>query len=185
MGVRAAAAVVLGLVLVWAGALAEPPVERAFFRVRSAAADAAPSAEASDSLAEASVSEKIERVLAAANALCDRPYAEDGEPPESFNCAGFVAFCFAQADVELPDTARGQGFDGDYAMIAAAANLQPGDVVCFDTDPSDGNPSDHTGVYLGEGHFAHASSAAGQVVVSSLDSGYYKSAFSWGRRIFG
>ena len=36
---------------------------------------------------------------------------------------------------------------------------------------------------LGGGYFIHASSGAGLVIVSTLNSGYYKEAFSWGRRI--
>ena len=145
----------------------------------------ASTAESRDSGGEMSNAEKIDCVLAAAEALYGRPYAEASQPPDSFNSAGFVAFCFALVDVELPLTAHGQGFDGDYAVVTGAANLQRGDIVCFDTDSSDENPSDHTGIYLGDGYFVHASSSAGQVVVSSLSSGYYKSAFSWGRRILG
>ena len=143
----------------------------------------ASTAESRDSGGEMSNAEKIDCVLATAEALYGRPYAEASQPPDSFNSAGFVAFCFAQVDVALPLTAHGQGFDGDYAVVTGAANLQRGDIVCFDTDSSDENPSDHTGIYLGDGYFVHASSSAGQVVVSSLSSGYYKSAFSWGRRI--
>ena len=49
---------------------------------------------------------------------------------------------------------------------------------------SDGDLSDHAGIYLGAGYFIHASSGQGKVVVSSLASGYYNQVFSWGRRVF-
>ena len=56
-------------------------------------------------------------------------------------------------------------------------------MVCFDT-VSDSDACDHTGIYLGNGYFIHASSAAKKVILSSLSSGYYKRTFSWGRRVF-
>ena len=55
--------------------------------------------------------------------------------------------------------------------------------MCFDTI-SDDDLSDHVGIYIGEGYFIHASSAARKVILSFLRSGYYKRTFSWGRRIF-
>ena len=68
-------------------------------------------------------------------------------------------------------------------IVPLSRALKRGDVVCFDTEPTDGDLSDHTGIYLGQGYFIHSSSGAGKVIVSSLTSGYYKDNFSWGRRI--
>ena len=42
--------------------------------------------------------------------------------------------------------------------------------------------SDHVGIYLGSGQFIHASDAAGEVVISSMEEGYYSEVFSWGIR---
>ena len=63
-----------------------------------------------------------------------------------------------------------------------AATLKRGDVVCFNTS-SDSDLSDHTGIYLGNGYFIHASSGGHKVVVSNIASGYYNRVFSWGRRV--
>ena len=56
-------------------------------------------------------------------------------------------------------------------------------MVFFNTNLTDGDMCDHTGIYIGNGDFIHASSSAGKVIISNLNSGYYNQRFSWGRRI--
>lgn len=154
-------------------------------------ADTPPSSDISDSLLSTTSSyssgmsnaQKLEYVIYVAQNLYGRPYASNANPPESFDCSRFVRYCFAQAEIDLPSTALDQGYNGGYATITSISSLKRGDVVCFDTEPTDGDLSDHTGIYLGQGYFIHSSSGAGKVIVSSLTSGYYKDNFSWGRRI--
>ena len=62
--------------------------------------------------------------------------------------------------------------------------MRRGDIVCMDT-VSDNDLSDHVGIYLGNSQMIHASSGGGEVIISSLSSGYYNRVFSWGRRILG
>ena len=76
-----------------------------------------------------------------------------------------------------------QGYSNTYTKIGSVSELRRGDLVYFNTI-SDGDLSDHAGIYLGAGYFIHASSGQGKVVVSSLASGYYNQVFSWGRRVF-
>ena len=66
-------------------------------------------------------------------------------------------------------------------VIESISDLKRGDIVCFNT-VSDSDLSDHRHL-PGQRQFVHASSSAGKVVVSSLSSGYYKTNFSWGRRV--
>ena len=127
--------------------------------------------------------QKLEYVIYVAQNLYGRPYASNANPPESFDCSRFVRYCFDQANIDLPSTAMDQGYTGGYTTITSISSLKRGDVVCFDTEPTDGDLSDHTGIYLGQGYFIHSSSGAGKVIVSSLTSGFYKDNFSWGRRI--
>ena len=65
---------------------------------------------------------------------------------------------------------------------AASPTSSAADLVFFNT-VSDSDQCDHTGIYLGDGWFIHASSGSGRVVVSTLASGYYNRVFSWGRRV--
>ena len=129
-------------------------------------------------------SEKAAYVVALAKSLLGTPYSSSPSAPSSFDCSGFVKYCFKKAGVTLPGTAQSQGYSSKYTRITSISSLQAGDVVCFNTNSSDDDLSDHTGIYIGNGYFIHASSSAGKVITSSLTSGYYKSTFSWGLRIF-
>lgn len=138
----------------------------------------------SSSGSSSGTSSKVSAVLKLAAEQLGDAYVYQEEGPDSFDCAGFVYYCFkSAAGVTLTRSAQSQGYDSSYEKIDSISDLQKGDMVCFDTNEGDSDLSDHTGIYLGDGRFIHASSVAGKVMISSLDSGYYKDAFSWGRRI--
>ena len=127
--------------------------------------------------------DSVEYTIYIAQNLMGAAYAADANPPESFDSAAFTAYCYGKAESDcLTGSARSQGGDTRYEQIDYD-DLERGDLVCFDT-VSDSNPSDHVGIYIGNGYFIHASSAAEKVILSSLKSGYYKRTFSMGRRIF-
>lgn len=129
-------------------------------------------------------SQKIDYILYVASTLKGKPYASSANPPKSFDCSRFVKYCYEQAKIDLKSTAKDQGYDSRCKKITGTGSLKKGDIVCFDTNSSDGDLSDHTGIYIGGGQFVHASSSAGKVIVSTLSSGYYKNTFSWGMRVF-
>ena len=108
-----------------------------------------------------------------------------GFGPEKFDCSGFTYYCFKQIGITLKDSAYKQGYDSKYEKLMTFSELKRGDVVIFNT-VSDSDLSDHTGIYLGNGYFIHASSSAKKVVVSQFktsSSNYYERVFSWGLRI--
>ena len=121
--------------------------------------------------------------LAIQNLGANYVYATAG--PNTFDCSGFTYYCYKEiAGIELPRSAYGQGYCEEYEKIESIEELQPGDLVFFNT-VSDDDLSDHTGIYLGEENnkFIHASSGKGEVVISEIHDNYYESRFSWGRRI--
>lgn len=127
---------------------------------------------------------KIEQVIAVAQSLMDKPYAEDSNPPQSFDCATFTHYCYDTAQKGLlTSSAKAQGYDDRMASIPLGS-LKRGDLVCFNTNEDDSDYSDHVGIYLGDGNFIHASSSAGKVTVNNLTFGYYQRTFSCGRRVF-
>lgn len=88
-------------------------------------------------------------------------------PQRGFDCSGLVQYVYGRHGIALPRTA--------YQMAMALPTLdsrqrQPGDLVFFNTT---GQPYSHVGIYIGNDHFVHASSARGQVVVSPLDAPYW------------
>ena len=126
-------------------------------------------------------SSKSSSVIAIAKKFRGVPYVRNATGPKSFDCSGFTRYCFKKVGVSLSRSAKGQGYNNGRKV--SKSQLKAGDIVCFDTDPDDGDKCDHVGIYLGGGKFIHASSAAGKVVISSLSSGYYARVFSWGRRV--
>jgi cell wall-associated NlpC family hydrolase len=71
----------------------------------------------------------------------------------------------------------------DQAKVGAAvakANLQPGDLLFFNTN---GVNISHVGMYVGNGEFIHASSGSGCITVSQLSNSYYTRTYVGARRI--
>ena len=137
-----------------------------------------------EATAEGARASKIEKTIYVAQALLGVPYSESPNPPQSFDCAGYTAYCYGKAwkDI-LKGSAKGQGYDERFGRIDGVDKLRRGDLVCFNT-VDDKDLCDHVGIYLGKGYFLHASSVAKKVIVSQLNSGYYSRVFSWGVRVF-
>jgi len=129
-----------------------------------------------------SKSQKIEYAIYVAQNLDRKPYAANANPPKSFNCSIFVNYCMGKAGISTRSNAASQSNDSRMDKISSISALKRGDIVCFNTNANDDDPVDHTGIYLGSGKFIHASSAAGEVRVDSLSSGFYKNCFAWARR---
>ena len=108
------------------------------------------------------------------------PYRYGGMSPAGFDCSGFVCYVYQQAvGKKLPRTARAQSQYGEKVSREA---LLPGDILFFDT--AHRGAINHSGIYLGEGKFIHASSGQSYCVkISSLDKGFYKRVFRWARRV--
>src|SRR5581483_11199807 len=80
------------------------------------------------------------------------------------DCSGFVQQLHRQLGIELPRTAAEQIGVGE--VVPAVDQLRPGDRLYFTNSAR--QLVSHTGLYLGNGYFIHASSSAGQVTVSYL-----------------
>lgn len=87
-----------------------------------------------------------------------------------FDCSGFVHWAYAQAGYNIgssTDALKNQG------TRVSASNIQPGDLVFFDTYKKDG----HVGIYVGGGKFIGSQSSTG-VAIASMTSGYWKGVFN-------
>lgn len=137
-----------------------------------------------DKVSSTKSSSKASAIIALAGEQLNKPYVYAAAGPNAYDCSGLTTYCFQKiAGIKLGRSAKAQGYDGNYKKITEIDNLKKGDIVCFDTNPSDSDLSDHVGIYIGGGRFVHASSGGGKVMVSSLASGYYRRTFSWGRRV--
>ena len=108
-------------------------------------------------------------VIAAARAQLGTPYEWAGNGPGSFDCSGLTVWAFRSVGIELPRTTYGQVGMG---VPVARANIQPGDLVFFDTDGS--GPS-HVGIATSA--TTVISATAGQGVIEHTSVGAY-----WGTR---
>ena len=87
-----------------------------------------------------------------------------------FDCSAFVAWAYKQAGVSLPASTGALTSAGKQV---SKSQMQPGDLVFFNTYKTDG----HVGIYVGGGKFIGSQSSTG-VAVANMSSGYWASKFS-------
>jgi cell wall-associated NlpC family hydrolase len=97
------------------------------------------------------------------------PYVWAGNTRSGLDCSGFVKNVFASQGFSLP---RHSGDQARVGLLVAPEDLRPGDRLYFDMG-SKGRIS-HTGIYLGNGYFIHASSNQGKVGVDVLGGNYLR-----------
>jgi len=107
------------------------------------------------------------------------PYKYGATGPNSFDCSGFVYVVFRELGVSIPRTSIAQSKIKGKKL--SKRELKKGDLLSFDTSLR--GHINHSGIYIGNHKFIHASSGkAYSVTISSLD-GWYKDKFRWGKRI--
>ena len=104
-------------------------------------------------------------------------YRFGGTGRSGLDCSAFVQKVFLEMDVKLPRTAREQFEEG---VMVPPGDLKKGDLVFFRTYAS--FPS-HVGIYLGNNRMIHASSRDRRVVISPLNTPYYRARFIGAKRI--
>ena len=119
---------------------------------------------------------KVTKITDTALKLVGVPYKWGGVTNKGFDCSGLIWYVFDKNAVQLPRTADVQYKAG---KTVGRNKLQQGDLVFFTTyEPG----ASHSGIYLGQGNFVHASSSRG-VMVSKLDDSYWKTRYFGARRI--
>lgn len=127
---------------------------------------------------------RIDELIDLAIAQLGKPYIYATRGTSSYDCAGLTLYCFREVyGITLGRSAQSQGYNEKYDKIEAVSDVRKGDIVCFNTVEDDADLTDHVGICIGDGKFIHASSAKGEVVISSYTTGYYNRVFSWARRL--
>jgi cell wall-associated NlpC family hydrolase len=93
------------------------------------------------------------------------------------DCSAFVQKVFRELEVSLPRTAREQF---EVGSAVTPGDLQKGDLIFFSTYAS---YASHVGIYLGNNKMIHASSRDRRVVISPMNTSYYRSRFLGAKRI--
>jgi peptidoglycan DL-endopeptidase CwlO len=87
-----------------------------------------------------------------------------------FDCSGFVHWALSQVGIDVgtsTDSIKNSG------KQVSEKDLQPGDLVFFDTYKRDG----HVGIYIGNGQFIGSQSSTG-VAIADMTTGYWKEKFN-------
>jgi len=115
----------------------------------------------------ASASSLRDSIVALARAQIGTRYRHGGETPQrGFDCSGLIQYVMARFSMMLPRTAKAQAKAG-IPVERDTSLLRPGDLLTFAS--SDRASISHIGIYVGGGHFVHASSVAGRVIESPLN----------------
>lgn len=120
------------------------------------------------------------QIVAYAKKFLGYPYVLGGRGPNSFDCSGLVQYVYKHFGYTVNRTATTQLQDG---VAVKKADLQPGDLVFFNSAGTGASRATHVGIYIGSGQFLHASSPKVGVVISDLYSNYYKRVYTTARRI--
>lgn len=106
--------------------------------------------------------------LEAALSRVGDPYVWGGSGPTVFDCSGLVQWSMRQAGVVMPRVAAQQAETGP---IIPAAQLQPGDLLFYHTDPTAPAYISHVAIYLGGGLMVQAPEPGMDVEVVPADFG--------------
>jgi murein DD-endopeptidase / murein LD-carboxypeptidase len=122
----------------------------------------------------------IEVVIDHAKSLIGTPHVMGGCSSRGIDCSGLVKFAHAKARVDLPRSSHDQARYG--TIVSPGEELKRGDIIFFHSTYKKANLVTHTGIYLGNNEFIHASSKRG-VTVSKLNSDYYRKHYLFGTRL--
>lgn len=115
-----------------------------------------------------------EAVIAYARSFLGTPHRMGGTNKKGIDCSGLVMAAFQKYGVSLPHSSEEQARFGK--IIADPDHLKRGDLVFFYNSYKTPKLITHSGIYLDNMKFIHASTSQG-VVISKVDDPYY-----WGKR---
>jgi len=119
----------------------------------------------------------VATAIAVAKQQLGKPYVWGAAGPNSFDCSGLTMYAYGRAGVALPHYTGDQWNVGRHV---SESELQPGDLVFFNTD----EPLGHVGMYLGGGEFIQAPHTGTVVQITPL-SGYYQEHYAGAVRVVG
>ena len=120
------------------------------------------------------------RIVEEAKKYLGVSYVYGGTSPSGIDCSGFVYYVFQQCGYTVTRSAATQNGNGRQV---SRSELQPGDIIIFYN--SSNTAIGHSGIYIGNDQFIHASSGAGKVVITSLSTTHYDGRYFSARRIVG
>ncbi|HSL87584.1 MAG TPA: C40 family peptidase [Bacteroidales bacterium] len=109
------------------------------------------------------------------------PHCMGGTTTKCMDCSGLLLTVFSQYGIRLPHSAEGQARYG--RIINGIGQLRRGDLVFFIRSYQTSRFITHSGIYIGNNRFIHASTTKG-VTITSLDDPWWNEKFIFGTRLF-
>jgi cell wall-associated NlpC family hydrolase len=106
-------------------------------------------------------------------------YKSGGASPKGFDCSGFTWYVYKKATGK--DITRGVEEQWKHGHSVGRGKQRPGDLVFFENTFERG--LSHVGIYISGDDFIHAENERTGVVISSLDSDYYRRHYAGARRL--
>ncbi len=109
------------------------------------------------------------------------PHCMGGTTMKCMDCSGLLVTVFGKQGIRLPHNSEEQARYGK--IIPGMNNLLKGDLVFFTRSYKTHQFITHSGIYIGNNKFIHASSKKG-VTITSLDDPWWSEKFVFGTRVF-
>ena len=119
----------------------------------------------------------VNKVISLAKGKVGNRYVWGATGPNTFDCSGFTQWLYKQVGISIPRVSKDQS---KYGKSVSRSNLQPGDLLFFNTS---GSGVSHVGLYIGNGQMIHAANSKKGVRHDSITSGYYYNKFTNARRV--
>jgi cell wall-associated NlpC family hydrolase len=127
------------------------------------------------------LSDKTKRIIELAKQKLGKRYVWGAQGQKNtFDCSGLTSYVCKKNGICIPRRAIQQS---KYGKPVKRSELQPGDLVFFDTSKNRKGYVNHVGIYIGNGKFIHASSAKKKVIITSLDKPFYSKRYKGARRV--
>jgi lipoprotein Spr len=108
------------------------------------------------------------------------PHCMGGTTMKCMDCSGLLFTVFARHGISLPHNSEEQA---RYGIIIAGMNeLKKGDLLFFIKSYKTNLFITHSGIYIGNNSFIHASSSKG-VIITSINDPWWKERFIFGTRV--
>lgn len=120
------------------------------------------------------------RIIDSALKYIGVPHIMGGTGYKGMDCSGLLVTAFRENGIFLPHSCKALSVCG--IVISEKHNLIKGDLVFFTNTYKSDYYVTHTGLYIGDGKFIHASSRKG-VTITSLDNPWWQGKFAYGARI--
>ena len=155
--------------------------QKTYGMIYSSKAKAAVVSGSSSKPASVQTTKTVNSVLQLAQKQLGKKYILGDEGPNTFDCSGFVYYCFKHVGVNIGrQTALGYSNVDKWKDIEKS-KLQPGDILFFGIM---GNGIvGHIGIYMGNNKMIESSSTYGGVVIVDLSETYYAANYISAKRV--